>query len=236
MTPELSILLITAASVGFVHTVLGPDHYLPFIVMARAGGWSRVKTMSITLLCGFGHVASSVALGMIGIAFGLALHRLEFLESFRGNLAAWALIAFGLVYMVWGLKRAFQNKPHTHLHPHADGSLHIHQHSHAGEHAHVHPAKNPSLTPWILFVIFVLGPCEPLIPLLMYPAARHNLFGVGLVSLVFGAVTALTMLGVVFIGTLGLELIPTRRFERFIHAIAGGTIFLSGVAIQFLGL
>lgn len=35
MTDNLTALTITAASVGFIHTLLGPDHYLPFIVMAR---------------------------------------------------------------------------------------------------------------------------------------------------------------------------------------------------------
>ncbi|HOD34406.1 MAG TPA: hypothetical protein PLR20_01590 [Syntrophales bacterium] len=28
-------------------------------------------------------------------------------------------------------------------------------------------------TPWVLFTIFVLGPSEPLIPVLMFPAARN---------------------------------------------------------------
>jgi len=27
---------------------------------------------------------------------------------------------------------------------------------------------------WALFLIFVFGPCEPLIPLIMYPAAKLN--------------------------------------------------------------
>ena len=35
MTQELTVLTITAASIGFIHTILGPDHYLPFIVMAN---------------------------------------------------------------------------------------------------------------------------------------------------------------------------------------------------------
>jgi len=33
MSNELMILLVTAASIGFFHTLLGPDHYLPFIVI-----------------------------------------------------------------------------------------------------------------------------------------------------------------------------------------------------------
>ena len=44
MNQESTLLLWTAASIGFVHTLLGPDHYLPFVAMSRAGGWSARKT------------------------------------------------------------------------------------------------------------------------------------------------------------------------------------------------
>ena len=36
MNSGIIILCGTAAALGFVHTLLGPDHYLPFIVMNRA--------------------------------------------------------------------------------------------------------------------------------------------------------------------------------------------------------
>jgi len=51
MSEQLVILALTAASLGFVHALLGPDHYLPFAFMARAGGWSRTKTLAVTLAC-----------------------------------------------------------------------------------------------------------------------------------------------------------------------------------------
>ena len=47
-----------------------------------------------------------------------------------------------------------------------------------GEHSHVHAQLPDNLTPWILFTIFVFGPCEPLIPLVMFPAAEHTMVGV----------------------------------------------------------
>ena len=49
---ELIVLMGTAASIGFFHTLLGPDHYLPFIVMSRARNWSAARTLVITVLCG----------------------------------------------------------------------------------------------------------------------------------------------------------------------------------------
>ncbi len=231
----LAALCITAASIGFIHTLVGPDHYLPFIVMARAGRWSLPKTALVTFLCGLGHIGSSVVLGFIGIAFGLAVSRLEFLEGFRGNLAGWAFIAFGLVYTIWGIRKAVRNRPHTHLHFHGEGMAHEHGHVHSGEHTHVHGEK-ANMTPWILFTIFVFGPCEPLIPILMYPAARHSFWGVAWVTAVFGAATIGTMLAVVLPATLGVKMLPMGRLERYSHALAGLAIFLCGMAIQFLGL
>ncbi len=237
MTNEISILLITAASIGFFHTLFGPDHYLPFIVMAKSGKWSKVKTAWVTILCGIGHVLSSVVIGFIGIAAGIAVARLEGIESFRGDIAAWLLIAFGFGYFVWGVKRAIKNKPHTHVHVHSDGTMHEHTHTHKEEHSHVHekPMKK-SMTPWILFTIFIFGPCEPLIPLLMYPAATHSTIGLVLVTVVFSIVTIGTMLTIVMVSLWGINLVPMEKLERYTHALAGAAICLSGFAIVFLGL
>jgi sulfite exporter TauE/SafE len=237
MSQELSVLVFSAASIGFIHTILGPDHYLPFIVMAKSGQWSLRKTTLITFLCGLGHVLSSVILGFIGIGLGIAVTNLEAVESFRGNIAAWGLIFFGLIYFIWGIRQAVLNKPHQHVHIHGDNINHKHEHVHNRDHKHAHVENGKrDVSPWVLFTIFIFGPCEPLIPLLMYPAAKNNLLDVGFVTATFGVVTIATMLTVVLISTLGINLIPTVKIERFTHAIAGGTILFSGLAIQFLGL
>ena len=72
MNSEILTLSITAASLGFLHTLAGPDHYLPFFVLSKAKKWSNWKTVWITTLCGLGHVGSSIVIGAIGIAFGLS--------------------------------------------------------------------------------------------------------------------------------------------------------------------
>lgn len=237
MTQELSILLLTAVSIGFAHTLFGPDHYVPFIVMSKARNWSTFKTTWITLLCGLGHVGSSIILGFVGIAFGIAVAHLESFESLRGNIAGWFLIVFGLLYGMWGLRQAYRNRPHTHWHPHSNGNVHDHTHVHSEEHTHVHEkTESRSMTPWILFTIFVFGPCEPLIPILMYPAAQGHILNVVIVSIVFGVVTMGTMLTVVLSSLAGLRLLPTGQFERYTHALAGASILLCGIAVQFLGL
>ncbi len=237
MTPELLVLVATAASIGFVHTLLGPDHYLPFIVMAKARGWSRKKALAVTSLCGLGHVASSIVLGAIGIGFGVAVGNLEVIESVRGDWAAWALIAFGLTYLAWGLKAAFKNKSHDHVHDHGDGTVHRHGHTHHHDHAHIHAEKSKiGFTPLALFIVFVLGPCEPLIPILMYPAAEASWMGVIAVAAVFGLTTLITMTAVVAVTLVGLRQVSFAPLARFSHALAGGAVAVSGSFIVFLGL
>ena len=239
MSKELGLLLGTAVSLGFIHTLMGPDHYLPFVAMARIGRWSHAKTAVITFLCGIGHILSSVVLAFAGIALGVAVTRLKTIESARGEIAAWLLIIFGFTYFVWGLHRALRGKPHHHLHAHADEGIHAHEHTHTGEHTHVHQHDSAEkMTPWILFTIFVFGPCEVLIPLLMATAARHSMPSVILVAGTFGVSTIATMMIVVMGSSMGLSRVRVKfgGLERYSYAAAGLVVFLCGGAIKWLGL
>jgi nickel/cobalt exporter len=236
MNNSIVLLSATAISIGFIHTILGPDHYLPFIVLSQARKWSLRKTMIITFFCGIGHVLSSVILGLLGIAVGISVTKLVSVESFRGNIAAWLFIAFGLVYMIISVRNLVKKRKHTHSHFHIDGQKHIHEHDHQSDHTHIHDEEIVKTTPWILFLIFVFGPCEPLIPLVMYPAAENNIPGAIIVSLLFSAVTISTMMSVVFAFKMGLNKINLKPVEKYSNLIAGSMIFLSGLAIQLLGL
>lgn len=236
MENSITILAVTAVSLGFFHTLMGPDHYLPFVVLSQAKKWSTKKTMLITFLCGLGHVLSSVVLGIIGIGIGISVNKLVSVESVRGNIAGWLFIAFGLVYTIISIRNLVRKKTHTHRHFHPGGLEHEHEHNHLKEHVHVHEEEIVSATPWILFLIFVFGPCEPLIPLLMYPAAENNITGAIIVAILFSVVTIATMMSIVLVFKLGLTSINLKPLEKYNHVIAGSVILLSGVAIQFLGL
>jgi ABC-type nickel/cobalt efflux system permease component RcnA len=237
MSTELGALLTAAVSIGFFHTLIGPDHYVPFVMMSKARRWSVVKTSIVTFLCGIAHILSSVLLGLAGIFFGVALNKLVRIETVRGNLAAWALIAFGLAYFIWSLKKVLKNRPHEHVHLHENGGAHAHTHAHTHGHVHVHEGADPSnITPWVLFTIFILGPCEPLIPLLMFPAAKSNMTGLILVTTVFGATTILTMMGMVLLSVYGFRFLPLKNLEKYSGVMAGAVIFMTGLVIQFFGL
>ena len=210
-------LLLTALTIGVVHTIAGPDHYLPFVALSKSRGWSTVRTVNIVIISGLAHVLSSVIIGFIGIGAGLGLSKLELFEGFRGNLAAWLLFSFGVAYTAWAVFRLIRRKSHIH--------------NHLGD-------KNSKrqLTVWIIFLIFLFGPCEPLIPIVMYPAAEHNYAAVGLVALVFAVATIGTMLISVLVLLKGFTLVKMKSLEKYQHVIAGFAIMLCGAGILFLGL
>ena len=233
---ESQILLLTAASIAFLHTILGPDHYIVFTAMGKARGWSLPKTLRVTVLCGIGHVLSSVIIGAVGLMLGAQLLSLESIEGLRGDVAGWALLAFGLMYLAWGLRQAGRTHRHTHIHAH-DDLVHVHEHNHHRDHLHVHdePSRT-SITPWAIFIIFVLGPCEALIPLFMYPAAQQSGWLVVAVAVVFGLVTLMTMVAAVALTTAGLNRLKLPALGRWEHAVAGASVAACGGAITFIGL
>jgi len=227
-------LMVTTTSVALVHALVGPDHWLPFVMLSRARGWTLAKTALITTACGIGHVVSSIALGLFGTALGWQATRLAGVESARGELASWLLVAFGVAYAAWGTRRAIRRRRGLHLHDH-DGVVHLHGHGGAA-HDHQSGGAATATVFWALFVLFVLGPCEPMIPLLVAPASRGQWALAASVAAVFLVVTLAVMLAAVIVLRLGFERASFGRLERWSHALAGGAIASCGLAVLLLGV
>ena len=41
MAPDLKLQVLTAASIGFIQTLLGPEHYLHFVALSKSRAWLR---------------------------------------------------------------------------------------------------------------------------------------------------------------------------------------------------
>lgn len=102
-------LLLAAVTVGSLHS-LAPDHWVPIAAVSRARGWSAARTARVALLCGFGHVTVSVALGLIALVSGRAA--MEQVGNHAAAVSGVLLIGFGVAYAVWSLRR------HAHAHAH----------------------------------------------------------------------------------------------------------------------
>lgn len=230
MQDSLQALIITAVVISFLHTIAGPDHYLPFVALSRARKWSFSKTVFWTLVCGLGHVASSVLLGLGGAALGWSMSKIGGIQSIRGGFAGWMLLGFGLVYTLWGLYRAKQDRRHKHFDIADHGKIYVFEHKHGEA---VRASDRYKVTPWVLFIIFLLGPCEPMIPLLYFPAAEHSASAIVLLIAVYTLFTLATMVMMVAFGYYGLSLFKSNRLERYMHALGGATILLCGLGMVF---
>ncbi|MDB5248470.1 MAG: hypothetical protein JWQ40_2864 [Segetibacter sp.] len=231
MQAELGVLMLTAMGIACLHTVTGPDHYIPFIALSKSRGWSFTKTIGWTLLCGCGHVWSSVILALGGAAVGWSLSKVSWLENVRGGMAGWALVGFGLAYSIWGLIKAKKGSRHKHFDVYDNGSIYVYEHRHGQA---VAPKERHAVTPWVMFLIFVLGPCEPMIPLLYFPAAKNSFEGMTLLIIIYTIFTLATMLVMVTLGYYGFAYFNSQKLEKYVHAFAGFTILTCGAGMVFL--
>ena len=226
---SLTALIFAAASLGFAHTIVGPGHYLPFASLAKFGNWSYFRTMCAVFACGFAHVLSSLAIGAAGLALGAGVGALERVEGSRADIVKWVFLAFAAAYLAFALRSAFRNG--------ADSRPSSEEPGGAGGHRICEGAgarRGDRTTFWVLFAIFAFGPCEVLIPLVMYPAASFDWLGVLAVAVAFSAATLITMLAAVSALFFGLKGVNTGGLERWGNAITG-LVFLACAVFMLLG-
>jgi hypothetical protein len=82
---------------ALLHAAL-PTHWLPFVLVGRAQGWSGRKTLAVTALAGGGHILATLTLAVLLMGAGLALG--ERVGPILQVVAGGVLIAFGLFYLL----------------------------------------------------------------------------------------------------------------------------------------
>jgi len=229
MNDVFFVLLATAATLGFVHTALGLDHSLPFIALAHARRWSLGRTLAITVGCGTLHVLSSVLIAGVGLAIGSAGKDLLFIEETRGAWAAWLLVGLGFAYAAVAFWRSRAS------------SLRMSGSGDGEQTPNLQALPSHRLMP-ALFLIFALGPCEALLPLLMAGGITLDVQHGVVIATVFSVATVATMLALVTVGFLGAARLSkhlgawTPRLRQHAHTLAGVTLLASGLGIRLLGL
>lgn len=210
----LSAIWVAALLTAVLHTIMGPDHYLPFVAIGKSRHFSLKKTLFWTFVCGIGHIASALLIALVFIYFShwLSAEEFSWIEDNRGNIAAYALIGLGAAYLLWAIRHRLQHK------------------SNSSHHHLPLPDEKKSISVWILFIIFVLGPCEALLPIL----TASSVLGTSAVisnTIIFSVATIATMMLAVTCCLLGINALRFNRLENYAHEIAGGTIMACGIAI-----
>ena len=209
-----STLALAAATVGALHTA-APDHWVPFAALARARRWSARRTAGVTLTCGFGHVTVSALFGLAGLFLGM--RAVSSLGGHMGQVAPFLLVAFGVLYALWGLRGAIAPKLHGHPHAHYD---------------HVHDPSRAST--WSLFLLFSADPCVAVIPL-VFAAAPTGMARTLAVVAIYEVSTLATMLLFVLPARAGAQTLRAAWLDRYGDAVAGGVIAAVGLAVYGLG-
>ena len=206
MNSFLMTVVIAAATVGSLHT-MAPDHWMPFAAIGRARNWSALRTMRTTILCGFGHVTVSAALGIAALFAGLGI--IKAIGSHLESQANWLLMSFGTIYMIWGL---WHRRRHHHHHHHDRG-----------------------MTEWSLFLLFSADPCVAVIPMIM-AAASFGWPAVAAVVLTYELATIATMVVLVAGAHASARAMRFTWIEHYGHAAAGALIVSVGAAMAVLGI
>lgn len=236
--PTLRFMLLSALSTAVFHTLV-PDHWIPFVLIGRARGWSARATALVSGGSALVHVALSIALAAATLAVGReAAERLGHgLETASGVL----LVAFGTAYALWAYRKGGHFHPggallHGTAEPDACEGSEGPRHP---EHLHWHADRA-----WIggagsrgaaaLALIVGLNPCVLLLPLLLAVAER-GAGAVALVTLAYAVPTVLLMVGLSVVGVATTRRLPVPGFARHMEAASGVVIALTGVVFLVLG-
>jgi ABC-type nickel/cobalt efflux system permease component RcnA len=230
-----SLLLVTAAATAAFHTLI-PDHWLPFVLVGRARGWSGRTTAAVSGLSAMVHTMLSLALGLAALTLGQTVAGAvgERLERGSGIL----LVVFGTVYALWAWRKG------GHFHPggalfhardegdHCDG----HEGPVSVDHLHYHAddawiGKEAGKGAVPLALIVGLNPCVLVLPI-MVATADQGAGALALVTMAYSITTIALMVGLSVAGVVGARRIPVPAVARHMETASG--LLIAAVGLVFL--
>ena len=231
------LLLSTAVATALFHTLI-PDHWLPFVLIGRARGWTVRTTAMISGLSAMIHTALSIGLGLGAVKIGTA--SAHAIGETLARSSAVLLILFGLLYAVWAWRKGGHFHPggglfHSstkapgcegkegdshpeHLHYHADGEWIHGPNGHGGTY---------------LAVIVGMNPCILVMPI-MLSSVEKGATTVALVIAAYSVTTIILMMGLSVAGVVGIRRIRLPGVARYMEMASGMVIALTGVVFWLL--
>ena len=230
MTSTAFLLFLSSCSTAVIHALI-PDHWLPFVLMARAQGWSEHRAATLTGLAGILHVLATIVAGGLVIFAGSSSvhslaertgHSLEFVGGFL-------LAVFGVSYGIFRHLR--EARVHAAAGPEradaAEAGGHVHVHGHLLE-RWFHGA----LTAGALVLVIGISPCALLVPVL-FAASAAGPGAVLAAALGFALCTIATMVGVTIVAMRGMRRLELPFFTRYGDLISGALVGAVGLLLMF---
>lgn len=235
-TSTLTAIAALGFPVAFLHAAI-PTHWLPFVLVGRARGWSRTHTLAVTAAAGMCHVALTSLLGLLIAWFGFKLN--ESLGAVFVWIAAGVLALLG-VYYLWR-----QATGAGVLHHHPPGSAHEAQESCGHEHDRTHWDRELDGTPLTssragesaavggLFVMLTVSPCEAFLPVYL-SGVQFGWRGFVVLSVILAVAALAGMTLFTWLALIGFERIRVQRFERREAGIVGSIFLLLSLVVILL--
>ena len=237
------MLLLAAAGVAILHAIL-PDHWVPLAVIGRAERWSLPRTGKIAAWTGVGHVAGSLALGVILILVGLGIGSIIRAE---GWIVGVILIATGIGFYLWGRFRgSIHSHDHEHHHHHGTVAAHDHddaddghdkhhdekdeEHEHGGhghEH-HYHHKPNRGVS-WLIPAGIAASPDPTILPIFLAAATLGIIPAIEVVVL-YSLVTIASITLLTVLATAGGYQVEWPWLEASAEKVTALVLILMGVA------
>lgn len=231
----LTTLAATGFTVAFFHAAI-PTHWLPFVLVARARGWSRGKTLAVSAFAGLGHVALTSLLGL-GIAwFGFQLD--EHLGESFSQIAGGILLAIGAWYFWRQLRGGV-------LHHHAPGGTHEPSEQCGNEHDHSHWDEELKGSPIVsrragdfaaitgLFTMLTLSPCEGFLPVYL-SGVQYGWRGFFVLSAILAVATLAGMMLFTWLTLVGFSKLSIQKLERYEAGLLGVIFSVLGALMFFV--
>ncbi len=249
MTETLGILVATTAATAVLHTLI-PDHWLPFVLIARSEGWDARRTAALTAASAALHVAVSIALGLSAHLLARGAEAAVGLGESIERFSAASLTLFGVLYAGWFLVRG----GHQHsfgMHPH-----HTPEPAHGGGTPHPHdlpggPEPDETARPraalsragggragrtgaLALAAIVGFNPCVLIIPYI-HIAGVMGIPALIVVGGAFAVTTVACMVAVALLGLRGTARLESPFLIRYGEAVSGGLIAVTGLLVLLSG-
>lgn len=224
-------IIFAAAFLAVAHSLANPNHYLPFVALGRARGWSLLKTVAVAVFSGTGHLVAFVAAAAVGLVLGKGLEVFKEFAHWGADFGKWLFVAFGAAYTLFGVAYALKKRKAPQCN---DGSCE----AFCGRCGKEKAAKKGNWSyAWLMFFLFALGPCDAIIPIVIYSAAEGGWQVLAILTAVYyfftiasmALATALLYKGIALIGFKGVF------FSRWAHAISGIVIVLAALAAVITG-
>ncbi|MGD8375746.1 MAG: hypothetical protein PVF68_06360 [Acidobacteriota bacterium] len=226
------LLVVTAGATALFHTLI-PDHWLPFVLVARSQGWSLRKTFLTTMLSAIFHVTLSLGLGILAVFLGreFVLSVGEGLE----RLAGIGLLFFGLVYtlffLVGGGRHQHYFPGHGEHHPVEDYGGQ--ESGPSPRHIFSRHLGNRNLGAVTLAVVVGLNPCVLAIPL-MFGTIADGGWSIFWVGTSFAVTSIAVLVAATTLGYRGIHRIRLGFLDRYGEVLSGLIIALLGVVLIVL--